>query len=155
MRDHPVDRANPNRERRPVLCRTATAARRFVLSRRGGNQSETIRFEFVLEDVHYWSLSVTQFALSSFQIERDGSRSSRIKRSVLNRQFSEGKLKIPRKERERFYCENRNARCDSPGVSCLKSKKRRPLSKRSKRLVASHGMDSFPSSLHPSLPAGR
>lgn len=41
MRDHPVDRADPNRERRPVLSRTATAARRFVLSRRGGNQSET------------------------------------------------------------------------------------------------------------------
>jgi len=35
MRDHPVDRANPNRERRPVLSRTAAAARRLVLPRRG------------------------------------------------------------------------------------------------------------------------
>lgn len=46
MCDYAVDRADPNRERRPVLNRTAAAARRFVLSCRGGDQSETIQFEF-------------------------------------------------------------------------------------------------------------
>ena len=45
MRDYPVHRANPDRERRPVLSRTATAARCFVLSRWRGDQSEIISFE--------------------------------------------------------------------------------------------------------------
>lgn len=42
MRDHAVDGADPDRERRPVLIRAAAAARRLVLPRRRrGDQPET------------------------------------------------------------------------------------------------------------------
>jgi len=49
MRDHPVDRADPDRERRPVLSRAAAAACRLVLPRRRGDQPESIRIELSFE----------------------------------------------------------------------------------------------------------